>query len=324
MSTTPSPDPDEGTLTLVAMPAADGDDPDEREELADYLTQLDHALGLVAAYARFEPELVLWCCRRAGELALRCVHLHFGALPIDKPNPTFRELKSHGIPETKLSEVLGMANVHALDILQNQGNLGVHARLGGRSESESAVKTAVPAVEQVVRALFTDRALGPHQCTDSIRRHLKHIGRGGHEQRPDLHRIEALEQQLKSVAESAQTDIQHWKGQAAELAGHIEVLTAQSDPTPQTDLEGLLTTTRTALKAAEADAVRARAQALQWRETLDQKELLVELCAVPMPTRCVGCAESLTPAPSRWWRSKMASTTALQRRALAAGAALWW
>ncbi len=195
-SQSPETTPDD-TMELLAMPSARSSDPLGEEELDDYLEQLEHALGLVATYARFEPELTLWCCRRAGELILRCVHLQLGADPIRKRHPTFESLRQHPLPDgRRLDEVLGNANVLNLNILQQQGNIGVHARRRGREEAWDGVGPAISALARVVERLLSEDLLGPERRSRTLARDLRLIRQGGREEEPQQRHLDKLEGDL--------------------------------------------------------------------------------------------------------------------------------
>jgi formylglycine-generating enzyme required for sulfatase activity len=267
MSSFPPPDEAE-TFGVISVGPAGYEDPSQEDELADYLEQLEHALGLVAAYARFEPELTLWCARRVAELCLRSIHVHFGAGTPKKRHPSFPELLAHPIPGHRLQDVLGLANLAQLDMVQRLGNIGVHARRDGRKEARDSVRTATAAVVAVVDALFGPRALGPHRLSAGIRKQLGVVRSGGRTERLDDAQLAALQQ-----------EVERWREKARELADHVEALAAFSPPpAPDPALERLLDDTRTALRAAEAEAVRARAQAVADREALHQaQEQLVAL-----------------------------------------------
>lgn len=259
--------PDEAeTFGVISVGPAGYEEPSQEDELADYLEQLEHALGLVAAYARFEPELTLWCARRVAELCLRCIHVHTGAGSPKKRHPSFPELRAHPIPGRSLEDVLGLANLAQLDMVQRLGNIGVHARRGGRKEARDGVRTATTAVVAVVDALFSPQALGPEPLSDGIRTQLGVVRQGG--------RAEPLDAQLEAL----QQEGKRWKEKAQELVGHVEALSSFSAPPPDPALERVLEDTRTALRAAEAEAVRARAQGVADREALLQaQEQLVAL-----------------------------------------------
>lgn len=216
------------------------DELSEGAELADYLDQLEHALGLVAAYVRHEPELTLWCCRRIGEIALRCVHLKVGAKPVKNKSPTFNDLLNHHLPNCTLETVLGDANSKALGVLQWLGNIGVHARQNGRKESLDAIPTAIAAVVQVVSGLFSNNALTSSKMTKEMAEHLSHIRAGGRKERLAFSTLEELRQERdtwKAKAEAAtvqpprfdsaaelgdlRVEVARWRAKAEELADHI-------------------------------------------------------------------------------------------------------
>jgi|GEM_PF-4720250 len=254
-------------MTVLAMGSFEDDAGDRDEELRDYIDQLEHALGLVAAYARYEPELTLWCCRRVGELALRCIHISFGAKPTKK-NATFRELKSHKIPGHTLREILDEDGFGVLDVLQNLGNLGVHARKGAREKSSKSVKTAIGAVHQVVEALFSESALTDSLASPTIRQHLAAIHEGGLNVRLDRQYIESLKGQIADT----QQESRHWKAKAAELVAHIEHMNAGAPPPPNPDQDRLITQLRVALSSTEEQAQKARRELLEARATVAHRD----------------------------------------------------
>jgi len=257
------------------MGSLDDEGGDREAELHDYLDQLEHALGLVSAYARYEPELTLWCCRRVGELALWCIHISFGAEPLKKRNPTFRELKARGIPDTTLRDILGDGAFIALDVLQNLGNLGVHPRRGAREESAAAVRTAISAVDQVVRALFSMRALTEAKSNTTIRQHLQAIQQGGLGERLDRQYLERLQEELAD----ARAQVGHWKARSHELADHIEALTSGRPPPPNPDQDRLITQLRVALTATEEEAQAARRELLEAQAAQAERDHLAAVAA---------------------------------------------
>lgn len=200
---------DTDQMGVLAMPALG--EPGREEELTDYLEQLEHALGLVATYARHEPELALWCCRRSGELVLRIVHVHLGAGPVRKRHPSFDDLCRHALPDgQRLEEVLWPVNVNNLRTLQNQGNIGVHARRRGRDEAWAGVASACAALTPLMERLFSVDVLGPEWRTAAIDRHLATIATGGADEEPHHRQVQALEQKLAALQDShAELQQQH-------------------------------------------------------------------------------------------------------------------
>ena len=247
------------------MPAHASSDPDRDADLRDYLQQLEHGLGLVAAYTRHEPELSLWCCRRVGELVLRCLHVHFCVDSPQTQHASFQELLSLPLPGLKLKDVVGLANYQHLTNIQRLGNLGVHPRRRGREEALDSVLSACHALPPLIGGLFDERALGPVWRSEEIDRHLHVISRGGREQPPDLQVIEALEGVLRDREDRLQT-------LESRLAAAESVAQAQAEQDVEARLRAAVTATTGRLTAELADARTRIAEGLA-----TQRSLQVEL-----------------------------------------------
>lgn len=250
------------------------DDPEQDESLQDYVEQLEHALLLVANFARSEPELSLWCGRRVGELVLRCLHVHFAVEPLKSRHPSFQELMSARIPGHTLSDLLGLAGFEHLKSLQRFGNLGVHARRRGREEAIASVRSATHAIPPLVRALFSEQALGPAWMNRNLERHLSDIERGGRDDAPDLKTLDRYRARVEKLErETAILDAQLTEARATAAAQRDREIEARAQAAAA---EARAAVSRD-LAAARATAAEAKASEEALRRALAEKDRELDL-----------------------------------------------